>query len=81
VLDSAQALIMAMRKLGVDPEDPANRVSLPPPPPLLPRAPRTPLVLSLIADVCRAPARVPHGHGAALDPPDRDSRQHRGALA
>lgn len=25
VLDSAQALVMAMRKLGVDPEDPANR--------------------------------------------------------
>lgn len=27
MLDSAQALIMAMRKLGVDPEDPTNRVS------------------------------------------------------
>lgn len=25
VLDSAQALVMAMRKLGVDPEDPTNR--------------------------------------------------------
>lgn len=27
ILDSAQALIMAMRKLGVDPEEPNNRVS------------------------------------------------------
>lgn len=26
VLDSAQALIMAMRKLGVDPDEPSNRV-------------------------------------------------------
>ena len=26
VVDSAQALIMAMRKLGVDPEEPNNRV-------------------------------------------------------
>ncbi len=27
LVDSAQALVMACRKLGVDPEDPANRVS------------------------------------------------------
>lgn len=27
VVDSAQALIMAMRKLGVDPSEPSNRVS------------------------------------------------------
>ena len=27
VLECAQALIMAMRKLGVDPEEPSNRVS------------------------------------------------------
>lgn len=26
LVDSAQALVMACRKLGVDPEDPANRV-------------------------------------------------------
>lgn len=27
LLDSAQALILACRKIGVDPEDPTNRVS------------------------------------------------------
>ncbi|KAL7422618.1 Guanine nucleotide-binding protein alpha-2 subunit, partial [Cryptotrichosporon argae] len=27
LIDSMQALIMAMRKLGVDPEDPANRIN------------------------------------------------------
>ena len=30
LVDSAQALVMACRKLGVDPEEPANRVSFAP---------------------------------------------------
>lgn len=33
LVDSAQALVMACRKIGVDPEEPANRVRLPSLPP------------------------------------------------